>query len=217
MKLVSVNVARPIDLQHEGRTIRTAIFKSPVAGPVAVGRLSLEGDGQADPDNHGGEHMAVYAYGLEHYAYWREALGRADMPYGFFGENLTVAGLDESLSCVGDRLRIGSALFAITQPRIPCYKLGIRVGNAEMPKLFSESARTGFYLRVLREGSIEAGDAVEVAERGHSQVTIKGLFQAWTKPEDAGASRTLAQALEARDLSPEWRTHIERWLRRARG
>jgi MOSC domain-containing protein YiiM len=216
MKLVSVNVARPTDVQHEGKTIRTAIFKSPVAGPVAVRRLSLEGDGQADLENHGGEHMAVYAYALDHYAYWRTVLGREDMPYGLFGENLTVSGLDESVSCVGDRLRIGSALFAITQPRIPCFKLGIRVGNAGMPKLFSDSARTGFYLRVLREGVLEAGDAVEVEERGHSQVTIKSLFEAWMKPEDTSSARILAQALEAPDLSPEWRAHIERRLRRGR-
>jgi MOSC domain-containing protein YiiM len=217
MKLVSINVARPVEVAHEGRTVRTAIFKSPVAGPVAVRRLNLEGDGQADLDNHGGEHMAVYAYALEHYAYWRNVLAREDMPHGLFGENLTVAGLDESASRIGDRLAIGSALFAITQPRIPCYKLGIRVGNAHMPRLFSDSARTGCYLRVLREGFVTAGDAVELAGRGRSPVTVRALFVAWMKPEDQVSARTLAQALEAEDLSPEWRAKIERRLRRGPG
>ena len=217
MKLVSVNVARPVEVQHQGKTIKTGIFKSPVAGPVPVRWTNLEGDGQADLENHGGEHMAVYAYPLEHYAYWRTVLAREDMPYGQFGENLTVEGLDESESRIGDRLRIGSALFAITQPRIPCFKLGIRLGDERMPRLFSESARTGFYLKVMREGVLEAGEAIEVVERGTGSVTIRALFEAWMKPEDAGASRTLTQALEAPDLSPDWRAHIERRLRRVRG
>lgn len=156
MKLVSVNVALPIPVQQGDRTIATGIFKKPVTGPVRVSLSNLEGDGQADLENHGGEYKAVYAYSLDHYDYWRGALNRVDMPYGQFGENLTVSELDEFDSCIGDQLRIGSALFTITQPRVPCFKLGIRLGDEKMPRLFSESARTGFYLRVLRTGVIEA-------------------------------------------------------------
>jgi MOSC domain-containing protein YiiM len=214
MQLISVNVSPPIAVQHGRESIKTGIFKKPVAGPVRAGTYNLEGDGQADLDNHGGLHKAVYAYALDHYAYWREALGREKMDYGQFGENLTVAGLDESERCVGDRLQIGSALFAITQPRVPCYKLGIRFGDEHMPKLFSQSARTGFYLSVLRGGVIEAGDAVEVVETGYRKVAIKPLFEAYMRRGDKDASRILLRALEVPELSPEWRVQIEKRLKR---
>lgn len=212
MKLMSVNVAQPVAVQHGGRTIRTGIFKKPVTGAIRVEKYNLEGDGQADLDNHGGEHKAVYAYSLDHYAYWRRVLDREEMDYGQFGENLTVAGLDESESCLGDQLRIGSALFTITQPRVPCFKLGIRLDDEKMPKLFSESARTGFYLKVLREGAIEAGDRVDVIERGYGNVSIRTLFEAYLKPRDPEASRILARALAVPELSPAWRAHINKRL-----
>ncbi len=214
MKLMSVNVSRPIEVQYRDRPIKTGIFKKPVAGSVRVQRHNLEGDGQADLDNHGGEHKAVYAYSLDHYAYWRGVLNREEMPYGQFGENLTVAGLDESECCIGDQLQIGSALFTITQPRVPCFKLGIRLGNENMPRLFSESARTGFYLRVLREGTIEAGDAVNIVERGYGGVAIMPLFQAYMSRDYKVATPTLARALEVRELSPEWRLQIQKKLER---
>lgn len=214
MQLISVNVSPPTAVQHGRESIMTGIFKKPVAGPVRAGTYNLEGDGQADLDNHGGLHKAVYAYALDHYAYWRETLGREEMDYGQFGENLTVAGLDESERCVGDRLQIGSALFAITQPRVPCYKLGIRFGDETVPKLFSQSARTGFYLSVLREGVIEAGDAVEVVEHGYRKVAIKPLFEAYMRRGDKDASRILLRALEVPELSPEWRAQIEKRLAR---
>ncbi|MBE0623976.1 MAG: MOSC domain-containing protein [Burkholderiales bacterium] len=216
MQLISVNVSPPIAVQHGRESIKTGIFKKPVAGPVRAGTYNLEGDGQADLDNHGGLHKAVYAYALDHYAYWRETLGRDEMNYGQFGENLTVAGLDESERCVGDRLQIGSALFAITQPRVPCYKLGIRFGDEHMPKLFSQSARTGFYLSVLREGVIEAGDAVEVVETGYRKVAIKPLFEAYMQRGGKDGKRILLRALEVPELSPEWREQIEKRLERSR-
>lgn len=214
MQLQSVNVSLPAEVQYGREPIRTGIFKKPVAGPVRVGIYNLEGDGQADLENHGGLHKAVYAYALEHYAYWRDALGREDMEYGQFGENLTVAGLDESERCIGDRLQIGSALFSVTQPRVPCYKLGIRFGDEHMPRMFSQSARTGFYLSVLREGVIEAGDAVEVVERGYRKVAIKPLFEAYMNRGGKDASRILLRALEVPELSPEWRAQIEQRLAR---
>lgn len=217
MKLISVNVARPIEVQYGRESISTGIFKKPLSGPVRACSYNLEGDGQADLDNHGGLHKAVYAYALDHYAYWREVLGREEMPYGQFGENLTIAGLDESERCVGDRLQIGSAQFAISQPRVPCYKLGIRLDDEHMPKLFSQSARTGFYLSVLREGEIEAGDAVEVVERGQGRVAIKPLFEAYMRPGSKDAARILRRALEVPELSPEWREQIEKRLERAPG
>jgi MOSC domain-containing protein YiiM len=213
MKLMSVNVSRPIEVQHGEKMVRTGIFKRPVTGPVRVNKSNLEGDGQADLENHGGEHKAVYAYSFDHYTYWREVLKREEMPYGQFGENLTVSGLDESQSCVGDQLQIGSALFTITQPRVPCFKLGIRLGDEKMPRMFSESMRTGFYLKVLSEGVIEAGDTVNVRERGHGEVAISALFEAYLKPREGNAARTLMEALEVPELSPEWRAHITKRLR----
>jgi len=214
MKLMSVNVSRPVEVRHEGKLIQTGIFKRPVTGSVRVERHNLDGDGQADLDNHGGEHKAVYAYSLDHYAYWHKVLNRENMDCGQFGENLTIAGLDESESCIGDQLQIGSALFTITQPRVPCFKLGIRFADARMPKLFSESARTGFYLRVLREGSVEAGDTVEVVRRGCGKLPVRTLFVAYLKAGDGDAARILAQALEIPELSPEWRAHIAQRLER---
>lgn len=214
MKLMSVNISLPIEVRHGERLINTGIFKKPVAGRVRVASANLEGDGQADLVNHGGEHKAVYAYSLDHYDYWRGVLDRDKMDYGQFGENLTVAGLDESESCVGDRLLIGNALFTITQPRVPCFKLGIRLGDDMMPRLFSESARTGFYLRVLREGIIEAGDTVDVVARGYGRVAIRTLFEAYRRHRDKEASRTLARALEVPELSPEWRAQINKRLER---
>jgi MOSC domain-containing protein YiiM len=216
MKLMSVNVSPPVEVRHEGKLIKTGIFKMPVTGSVRVRRHNLEGDGQADLDNHGGEHKAVYAYSLDHYAYWRKALNREQMDCGQFGENLTVAGLDESESCIGDQLQIGSALFAISQPRVPCFKLGIRFADGGMPKLFSESARTGFYLSVLREGAVEAGDAVEVVQRGYGKLPVRTLFVAYMKPGDGDAAQILMRALEIPELSPEWRAHIAQRLERRR-
>lgn len=215
MKLISVNVALPAELQYGQGSIKTGIFKHPVSGPVRVGRYNLEGDGQADLDNHGGLHKAVYAYSTDHYAYWREALGRDDMAWGQFGENLSIAGLDEAERCIGDRLQIGSALFAVSQPRVPCYKLGIRFGDEHMPRMFSQAALTGFYLRVEREGVLQAGDAVDVIARGNPRVAVKPLFEAYMNRGGADAARILERALDVPELSPEWRAQIEKRLGRA--
>jgi MOSC domain-containing protein YiiM len=215
MKLISVNVALPTAVQYGQSPIKTGIFKRPVSGPVGVGTYKLEGDGQADLDKHGGLHKAVYAYSADHYAYWREVLGRDDMDWGEFGENLSIAGLDEDELCIGDRLQIGTALFAISQPRVPCYKLGIRFGDERMPTMFSQAARTGFYLSVLRTGVIEAGDAVELVGRGYPRVAVKPLFEARMRRGGEDAARILEQALEVPELSAEWRAQIEKRLGRA--
>jgi len=212
MILLSVNVSLPVEIRHGNQPVRTGIFKKPAAGPVRVGAGNLEGDGQADRKNHGGEDKAVYAYSFDHYAYWREILDTEALPYGQFGENLTISGLDENESCIGDRLSVGGALLTITQPRVPCFKLGIRLGDTKVPRLFSESCRTGFYLRVLREGVIEAGDEVKVLERGHAGISVKALFGAWLKPAGTDAARILRRALEVPELAAAWRGQIEKKL-----
>lgn len=214
MTLISVNVAQPHEVVHGDAVVSTGIFKQPVAGAVAVRRLNLDGDGQADRVNHGGESKAVYAYSLDHYAWWCATLGREALPHGQFGENLTLAGLDEAASCVGDQLRIGDALLSISQPRVPCFKLGIRFGDRQMPRLFAQSLRTGCYLRVLQEGTVQAGDAVHVEARGHGRVSIRALFGAYLKPDNRDARRLLARALELPELSTEWRGHIGQRLAR---
>jgi MOSC domain-containing protein YiiM len=214
MTLISVNVALPADVPHGDRSVMTGIFKRPVAGVVTVHKLNLEGDGQADLVHHGGESKAVYAYAREHYDYWQQALDRSDLGYGTFGENLTIAGLDEATLCVGDQLAIGDTLFSITQPRVPCFKLGIRLGDPNVPRQFAESLRTGVYLRVLREGSVTAGDAVQVVSREPRRLSIRSLFDAFLKPGNADARELLKQALDVTGLSPEWRKHITQRLAR---
>src|SRR6059036_760909 len=161
MRVVFVNVSLPKTVEWRGRKVTTAIFKEPVEGRVRIRRTGLVGDRQADPSVHGGPTKAVYGYPSEHYPFWRRELGRADLPWGSFGENLTTEGLDERTLRVGDRLRVGSALLQVTQPRLPCYKLGIRFGRADMVRRFLASGRSGFYLAVLEEGAVAAGDLIE--------------------------------------------------------
>lgn len=212
MTLKSVNVGLPVEVAHAHAAVMTGIFKQPVTGPVRVRTLNLEGDGQADLIHHGGQSKAVYAYSLDHYAWWCKKLAREDLTCGQFGENLTVAGLDEAKLCVGDQLRIGSAVLTISQPRVPCFKLGIRFGDRRMPKMFAESLRTGVYLRVLQEGSIEAGDAVEVVVQGKGRIAIRSLFDAYFHPDHPASRTLLTRALEVPELSSEWRGHIPQRL-----
>lgn len=161
MRVLSVNVGEPQEIAWHGRVVRTAIFKQPVSGRVAVRRLGMAGDAQADLTVHGGPDKAVYAYPGEHYPSWRQELGRPDLPWGAFGENLTLEGLVEEDVAIGDRLRIGTAEFVVTQPRLPCFKLALRFERQDIGKLFMASGRSGFYLAVAREGEIAAGDLVE--------------------------------------------------------
>src|SRR3954465_3364904 len=175
MKLASVNVSLPRPVEFRGQSGATSIFKEPTEGRVRVRRLSLEGDWQADLRYHGGLNKAVYAYPSEHYAAWAQELGRADLRPGQFGENLTVDGLTEDTVRLGDVFRIGTALLQVTQPRYPCYKLGIRMGDPAFPRRFLASGRTGFYLRVVEEGELGAGDAIELTERSDG-LTIRELW-----------------------------------------
>jgi len=160
-RLIAVSVGRPREVQWQGETVMTSIFKAPVPGRVRVRRLNIEGDEQSDLEVHGGEEKAVYAYPAEHYAFWREQLPGVALPWGVFGENLTVEGLMEEHVHVGDRFRAGTAEFQVTDPRMPCYKLALRFNRPDMVKRFLKSGRTGFYLAVPMEGEIGAGDAIE--------------------------------------------------------
>jgi len=172
MRVVSVNVGRPRRVEYLGRQVRTAIWKSPVAGPVRVTRLSLEGDKQSDLRFHGGFEKAVYAYPSEHYAHWRRELEGAELPWGAFGENLTTEGIADSDVRAGDVLEVGTAQLVVTVPRMPCYKLGVRFGREDMVKRFSDHGATGFYLSVLREGVLAEGDAIVIATRTEDGPTI---------------------------------------------
>jgi len=172
MKLLSIQVGRPRDLVWRGQEVRTSIFKTPVTGPVRVGALNLDGDEQSDLTVHGGRRKAVYVYPSEHYEFWRTELDDPDLEWGAFGENLTTEGLLEDRVAIGDRLLIGSAEFVVTQPRRPCYKLGVKFDRLDIVRRFHRSGRSGLYLAVLREGTIEAGDAIELIASGEESITI---------------------------------------------
>ena len=201
--LVSVNVGLPVDIEWQGRVVRTAVWKRPVAGPVMARRLNLDGDGQGDLAGHGGEHRAVMVYQLDSYRHWETYLQRRDFEYGQFGENLTVDGLPDHEVCVGDRYRIGGALFEVTQPRVTCYRIGIRMNNPQMPALLVSQRRPGFYCRVIEEGEIVAGDEIVKVADGPEHVSVQeidGLLYLPNRSPDR-----LQRALRIPALSAGWR------------
>ena len=171
-RLLSVNVGLPRDVEWHGRTVHTAVWKQPVDGPRQVRRLNIDGDGQGDLAGHGGEHRAVFVYQVESYQYWQEQLGRDDFSYGQFGENFTIGGLADDQVCIGDRYQIGEALFEVTQPRVTCYRVGIRMNEPRMPALLVSHHRPGFYFRVLREGAVQAGDEIVQVTAGPEAMTV---------------------------------------------
>jgi len=177
MKLVSVNVGTPRGVILKGRTITTGIFKEPVQGRVMLRRLNIDGDKQADLSVHGGADKAVYVYPKEHYEYWQQKLPNMKLPWGMFGENFTTEGLLEDAVRIGDRFRVGTAELKVTQPRLPCYKLGIKFGRADMVKRFLASGRTGFYLAVLREGMVGAGYTIELIGRNVNNATVAEIIK----------------------------------------
>ena len=184
VRLVSVNAGLPRIVEWHGRQIRTSIWKAPVEGRVAVSTLNIAGDAQSDLSVHGGEDKAVYVYPAEHYAYWRGELPDFALPPGSFGENFTTEGLLESEVMIGDTLAIGSAVFVVTQPRSPCYKLGIRFGRDDMVKRFWSSGRSGFYLAVLREGEIAAGDTIALSRGDDDNISVAGVVEQWRAGND---------------------------------
>ena len=171
-RLLSVNVGLPQDVSWHGQTVHTAVWKRPVEGPRQVRRLNIDGDGQGDLAGHGGEHRAVFVYQLDSYRYWQRELGRDDFEYGQFGENFTISGLADDQVCIGDRYQIGEALFEVTQPRVTCYRVGIRMNEARMPALLVSHHRPGFYFRVLREGAVRAGDEIVQVAAGPEAMTV---------------------------------------------
>ncbi len=210
MKLISVNVSLPKEVQHKGKSVSTGIFKAPVQGRVMLRELNLDGDGQADLTVHGGVHQAVYVYPVEHYDYWREKLGRNDLSFGQFGENFTVAGMLEDQIHIGDIFRAGAAMMQVTQPRVPCYKLAIKMQMPRFPKLFMASGRTGFYLRVLQEGEVGAGDAIERIDIDPEPMLVQEVFRlAFIDPDNREG---LKKAVDLRGLSPGWRSMFEERL-----
>ena len=210
MKLVAISVGGPRKVEWRGKTVRTSIFKDPVAGPVRVQKLNLAGDEQSDLSVHGGVDKAVYAYPSEHYAYWCEQLPEMKLPWGSFGENLTTEGLNDKTLQIGDRLSIGSAEFVVTQPRLPCFKLGVRFGRPDMVKRFQKSGRTGFYLAVLQEGVISAGDSIQVVSVGQPSVSVAEIARLYTA--DEAEQELLRQASELAALSEDWREYFRNRL-----
>ncbi|GAB4579942.1 MAG: MOSC domain-containing protein [Anaerolineales bacterium] len=184
MKLISLNLSLPKTIQHNGEFITTGIFKTPITGQVPLHWLGLKGDGQGDLTVHGGVDKAVYLYPSEHYPYWQDTLNRNDLTPGQFGENFTVQGLLETEVHVGDVFRVGSAVIQITQPRYPCYKLGIKMGRKDILKLFWRSEFSGFYARVLEEGNVSAGDEIERLEHFTEAPTIQAVVHARRKTID---------------------------------
>jgi ferredoxin-NADP reductase/MOSC domain-containing protein YiiM len=209
-RLLSVNVGLPRDIAWRGRTVHTAIWKKPVRGRCRVGRLNLDGDGQGDLAGHGGEQRAVFVYQIESYRYWQEQLQRTDFVHGQFGENFTIDGLPDDGVCIGDRYQIGSALFEVTQPRVTCYRVGIRMNEPRMPALLTSSGRPGFYCRVLQAGEVGAGDDIVKAGESSERMTvaeINALLYSPGHPRDR-----LERALRLQALSPGWRSSFEALL-----
>jgi MOSC domain-containing protein YiiM len=212
MRIISLNVGRPRLVVWEGQAVSTGIYKRPVAGRVLLRRLNLDGDRQADLTVHGGPTKAAYVYPAGHYEYWKRELPGAELPWGMFGENFTADGLDESNVSIGDRFRIGEAEVTVTEPRMPCYKLGIKFGRMDFLKKFLASGRTGFYLSVEREGEVGVGDEVVSLGRDEHNVTVADIVRLYAGDRDDAETMRRALAVEA--LPEKWREHFRQQLSR---
>jgi MOSC domain-containing protein YiiM len=210
MKLISVNVGEPKLVVWNGKSVVTGIFKDSVTGKIPLRRLNLDGDRQADLSVHGGVSKAVYAYPLDHYPYWREQYPDLEFAMGMFGENLTIEGLDENELCIGDRVRVGTAELTVTEPRMPCFKLGVRFGHMDVVKRFADSRKPGVYFLVSREGEVEAGDAVEIVERDPRRVSVVDIVRVHLKDKDD--ADTMRRALEIDVLPAQWREEFRERL-----
>jgi MOSC domain-containing protein YiiM len=210
MKVVSLSVGLPREVEVHGGTVLTSIFKAPVDRRLHVTTLNLEGDAQSDLSVHGGIDKAVYAYPSEHYEYWHRELPEADLPWGVFGENLTTEGLIEADVQIGDRFRVGSAEFIVTQPRMPCYKLGIRFGRPDIVKRFLKSGRPGFYFAVTLEGEVGAGDSIERIARAEEGLTVADVVNLYTV--DSENQELLRRATQSSILPESWRDYFRKRL-----
>ena len=210
MKLLSVNVGLPRELEWKGKVVRTSIFKVPVTGRVRVAKLNVEGDQQSDLTVHGGIDKAVYAYPSEHYPFWRTEFPGMNLAWGVFGENFTTEGLLENTLHIGDRVRIGSAEFVVTQPRMPCFKLGIRFNCPDMVKRFLQSGRSGFYFAVLKEGQVAAHDSIELLDQDDHDVTVADVVSLYR--ENATNQAMLRRVAELPALPNSWREYFRKRL-----
>ena len=209
-RLVSVNVGMPKDVPWQGKIVFTGVFKDPVSGPRRVGRLNVDGDGQGDHAGHGGEQRAVFVYQLDSYRYWERELGRSDFVHGQFGENFTIEGLGDDEVCIGDRFQIGTAVFEVTQPRVTCYRVGIRMNDSRIPALLVSHRRPGFYFRVLQEGEVEAGDEIIKLASGPEGMTVAEVDGLLYLP--GHQRQQLLRALRIPALSPGWQASFQALL-----
>jgi MOSC domain-containing protein YiiM len=215
MRILSVNVALPREVTWQGKLVTTGIFKEPIEGSVMLRTLNLDGDGQADLTVHGGVSKAVYAYPSEHYDYWRMELPGVDLSWGMFGENFTTQGLLEEAVYIGDRFRIGDAEAFVTEPRMPCYKLGIKFGRADIIKRFLASRRTGFYFAVAREGTLSAGDAVEFIGRDQQEISVADIIRLYAF--ERGDVKGLRRAIGVDALPGSWKGYFQHQLEKQIG
>src|SRR5271157_5860273 len=213
-QLLSVNVGLPRKIEWKGKTVRTAVWKDAVRGRRKVARLNIEGDGQGDLQGHGGEHRAVLVYQIDSYRYWQAQLGRNVFAYGQFGENFTIDGLPDTEVCIGDRYRIGSAVFEVTQPRVTCYRVGIRMNEPQMAALLVAHHRPGFYFRVLEEGEVEAGDEIVKVADGPEQMSVAKMDALLYLP--GHIPEQLERALRIPALSKGWQSSLQAILEHER-
>jgi MOSC domain-containing protein YiiM len=210
MKLISVQVGMPREVEWQGKLVSTGIFKSAIKGPVMARKLGLEGDGQADLTVHGGERKAVYAYGLDAYDWWKNRLPNENLPPGSFGENLSFSQLLESSICIGDSYHLGEAELQVTEPRFPCFKLGIKFQDMGILKTFIESGRSGVYFAVTKEGKISSGNQLELIARPKATVSIQEFYSAFN--EKCHDPDLLGRILKVESLTPKWRSRFEALL-----
>ena len=215
MELISVNVGLPRVAMRNGEPVSTGIFKEPVSDRVMLRTLNLDGDRQADLSVHGGPSKAVYVYPSEHYEYWKRELPEMELPWGMFGENFTTEGLHEAQLNIGDQFRIGSAVVMVTEPRMPCYKLGIRFGRTDIIKRFLASERTGFYLSVLREGEVGVGDQFELIENNKQSVRVSDVTRLYTR--DKHNTELLSRAIRVEALPEGWKGYFQHQLEKLTG
>jgi MOSC domain-containing protein YiiM len=215
MKLISVNVGLPREISWRGKIVTTGIFKEPIKGSVMLRTLNIDGDKQADLSVHGGVSKAVYAYPVQHYEFWKSELPNMKLPYGMFGENFTIEGLREETVNIGDRFRLGAAEIVVTEPRMPCYKLGLKFGRADMVKRFLTSCRTGFYFAVLQEREVKAGDTIKLLSRDGDGITVADITRLYAFERDD--LPRLRRVVQVEALSDSWRGYFQHQIERYAG
>lgn len=208
MQIISTNISKSKTVNFNGKEVKTGIFKRPIFDEITIEKLNIVGDEQADMIYHGGEHKAVYAFSADHYDYWKDVFNNKDLSSGMFGENFTISNFDEENIHIGDQFRFGTALLEVSQPRVPCFKLGIALNNKNAPKLFTQHYATGVYFRVLEPGITKTGDVVSVEKKSTHDISIKRLFQAYFDKEYVGSEQILSEALALNELAPEWKEKL---------